>query len=62
MEYRMQLVASRTEDDCLGYGQYLYGRKKEGPHIGHLDGRNTPKDAAPVLSASWSKSALSFYW
>lgn len=48
MEYRMQLVASRTEDKCLGYGQYLYGRKKEGPHIGHLDGRNTPQGSMPT--------------
>lgn len=44
MEYRMQLVASRTEENCLGYGQYLYGGKKAGPHIGHLDGRKTPRN------------------
>jgi len=43
MEYRMQFVASRTEDTCLGYGQYLYGKKGQGPHIDHLDGRLTGK-------------------
>jgi hypothetical protein len=41
MEFRMVNIARRTESHCLGFGQYLYGKFKEGPFIFHLDGRNT---------------------
>jgi hypothetical protein len=41
MEYRMLNIAKQSEKDCLGFGQYLYGKQGEGPFILHLDGRNT---------------------